>query len=70
MRSKATAGQSNLTLQICRDMPMPLCSLDEQREIVLQGEQLFHNADTAVRYAAEGLRSFGCLRLNGVWEIF
>ena len=33
-RSKATAGQSNLTLEICRDLPVPLCSIAEQEEIV------------------------------------
>jgi type I restriction enzyme, S subunit len=35
-RSKATAGQSNLTLEICRDLPIPVCSLAEQQEIVRQ----------------------------------
>lgn len=33
-RSKATAGQSNLTLEICRDLPVPICSAYEQREIM------------------------------------
>lgn len=33
-RSKATAGQRNLTLEICRDLPVPLCSTEEQLEIV------------------------------------
>ncbi|HDR9504095.1 TPA: restriction endonuclease subunit S [Burkholderia cepacia] len=33
-RSKATAGQSNLTLEICRNLPVPLCSYAEQVEIV------------------------------------
>lgn len=32
-KAKATAGQSNLTLEICRDLPIPLCSLPEQQEI-------------------------------------
>jgi type I restriction enzyme, S subunit len=32
-KAKATAGQSNLTLEICRDLPVPLCSLSEQHEI-------------------------------------
>ena len=31
--SKATAGQFNLTLETCRDMMLPVCSISEQREI-------------------------------------
>lgn len=33
-RSKATVGQVNLTLEICRDLPIPIPSLPEQQEIV------------------------------------
>ncbi|MEQ5840464.1 restriction endonuclease subunit S [Paraburkholderia acidicola] len=33
-KSKATAGQSNLTLEICRNLPVPICSFAEQVEIV------------------------------------
>ena len=35
-RSKATAGQRNLTLEICRDSPIPLPDITEQYEIVLR----------------------------------
>lgn len=33
-RAKTTAGQHNLTLEICRDLPLPLPSLAEQEQIV------------------------------------
>jgi type I restriction enzyme, S subunit len=33
-KSKATAGQFNLTLEICRNILIPLCSLEEQQRIV------------------------------------
>ena len=33
-RAKATAGQFNLTLEICRDLPLPLPPVDEQARIV------------------------------------
>lgn len=33
-QSKATAGQFNLTLEICRDLPIPVPSLVEQQEII------------------------------------
>jgi type I restriction enzyme, S subunit len=32
-QGKATAGQLNLTLEICRDLPVPLCSAEEQTAI-------------------------------------
>lgn len=38
-RSKATAGQFNLTLQICRDLPVPVPPADEQRRIVSELER-------------------------------
>lgn len=38
-QSKATAGQFNLTLEICRDLPIPVPSLLEQQEIVNQFEE-------------------------------
>ena len=38
-RAKATAGQSNLTLEICRDLPLPLPPFQEQEQIVAEVEQ-------------------------------
>ncbi len=32
-KSKATAGQFNLTLETCRDIILPVCSISEQKEI-------------------------------------
>lgn len=43
--SKATAGQSNLTLQICRDFPLPIPPVAEQKEIVRRVGSLFSVAD-------------------------
>lgn len=43
--AKATAGQFNLTLEICRDLPLPVPPTLEQHEIVLRIEQLFALAD-------------------------
>jgi len=37
-RAKATAGQFNLTLEICRDLPLPLPPLTEQQQIVSEVE--------------------------------
>ena len=44
-KSKATAEQSNLTLQICRDLPIPIPTFDEQIVIVSRIDALFSVAD-------------------------
>jgi type I restriction enzyme S subunit len=44
-RSKATAGQFNLTLEICRDLPLPLPPLVEQKQIVAEVERRLSVAD-------------------------
>ena len=44
-RAKATAGQFNLTLEICRELPIPLPPTLEQTEIVRRVEQLFAFAE-------------------------
>lgn len=45
MRAKATAGQFNLTLEICRDYPIPTPHISEQKEIVRRVEELYDYAD-------------------------
>ncbi|WP_325918496.1 restriction endonuclease subunit S [Pseudomonas frederiksbergensis] len=44
-RAKATAGQFNLTLEICRELPIPVPPVAEQTEIVRRVDQLFAFAD-------------------------
>ena len=52
-KSKATAGQFNLTLEICRQIEVPLPSMEEQTEIVRRVEALFACADRLeARHAA------------------
>lgn len=46
-KRKATAGQFNLTLAICRDLPIPLPPLAEQHQIVAGVERLLSVADVA-----------------------
>jgi len=60
-RSKATAGQRNLTLEICRDTPVPLPSFDEQREIVRRIETAFEKIDRLAAEAAKALKLVGHL---------
>ncbi len=52
-KSKATAGQFNLTLEVCRQIEVPLPSMEEQTEIVRRVEALFAYADRLeARHAA------------------
>ncbi|WP_330114837.1 restriction endonuclease subunit S [Pseudomonas sp. JS3066] len=51
-RAKATAGQFNLTLEICRELPLPVPPAEEQTEIVRRVEQLFAFADQLEAKAA------------------
>ena len=60
-RSKATAGQRNLTLEICRDTPVPLPSFNEQREIVHRIETAFAKIDRLAAEAAKALKLLGHL---------
>ena len=46
-RAKTTAGQSNLTLELCRLLPMPLPPLAEQHRIVAEAERLLSIAREA-----------------------
>jgi len=56
-RAKATAGQSNLTLQICRELPLPVPPLTEQHRIVAEVERrvsVIDNLAAAVETALRG----------------
>lgn len=50
--SKATAGQRNLTLEICRRSPVPVPPLDEQAEIVRRIEAAFSRIDRLTEEAS------------------
>lgn len=44
-KAKATAGQFNLTLEICRDIPLPIPPVEEQKEICRRVKVLLDTAD-------------------------
>jgi len=54
-RSKATAGQFNLTITICRNLPLPLPPLAEQRRIVAEVERRLSVADEVARTVEHSL---------------
>ncbi|MBD2254462.1 restriction endonuclease subunit S [Nostoc parmelioides] len=51
--AKATAGQFNLTLEICRDLPLPIPSTLEQQRIVNVLERCFALADMLAEQVAD-----------------
>lgn len=61
-RGKATAGQTNLTLEICRDLPIPFPPLDEQIAIADEVSRLVSIVE--VQHQAIGVASARASRLR------
>lgn len=61
-RAKATAGQFNLTLAICRDLPLPVPSLEEQRVIVEEVERRLSVVDKLEAILKANLKQASRLR--------
>jgi len=69
-RAKATAGQFNLTLEICRDLPLPLPTLLEQQQIVLEVERLLSVADATEETIARSLKQAERMRQSILQQAF
>ena len=69
-RAKATAGQFNLTLEICRDLPLPLPSLLEQQQIVSEVEHLLSIADAMEQTIKQSLKQSERLRQSILQQAF
>ena len=69
-KSKATAGQWNLTLEICRDLPIPVCSLAEQNQIVQEIESRFSVCDKMEEAIDEDLKKAELLRQSILKKAF
>jgi type I restriction enzyme S subunit len=61
-RAKATAGQFNLTLEICRDLPLPVVPLNEQVRIVEDVERRLSIIAKLEKSVADDLARAGRLR--------
>lgn len=61
-KAKTTAGQHNLTLEICRNLPIPYCSLAEQTQIVTILEQKLTACDALATELANGLKQAELLK--------
>jgi type I restriction enzyme S subunit len=60
--AKATAGQFNLTLEICRDLPLPLPPLAEQEELVAEVERRLSVVEEVEAQVEAGLKRAARLR--------
>jgi len=61
-QAKATAGQFNLTITICRNLPLPLPTLTEQHRIVEEIERRFSAADEVEKVVEQSLGRAARLR--------
>ena len=69
-RAKATAGQFNLTLEICRDLPLPLPPLAEQEQIVAEVERRLSIVDELEATVKANLKRAERLRQSILREAF
>ncbi len=69
-RAKATAGQFNLTLQICRELPLPLPPFDEQQQIVEQVENRLSLVDKIEKELNQALARSEHLRQSILKQAF
>ncbi|MBS1191965.1 MAG: hypothetical protein H6R10_3757 [Rhodocyclaceae bacterium] len=69
-KSKATAGQFNLTLEICREIIIPICSREEQRQIELKLDESLSEADQLDQTLATALQQAEALRQSILKKAF
>jgi type I restriction enzyme S subunit len=63
-RAKTTAGQTNLTLELCREVPIPLPPLEEQHAIIEQLDAALTACDTQQAAIAHALQQAAAQRRN------
>lgn len=63
-RAKTTAGQTNLTLEICRSLPVPLPSLNEQEQIIAVVEALLSGVQAQMAALKLSLQQSAAQRKN------
>ena len=69
-KSKATAGQFNLTLEICRNIEIPLPTLEEQKEIVKEIESRLSVCDSIEKTIDTALQEAEALRQSILKQAF
>lgn len=69
-KAKATAGQFNLTLEICRDIEVPLCHPNEQAEVVRILDSQLSIADQLANEIESALTNADALRQSILKQAF
>lgn len=69
-KTKTTAGQVNLTLEICRDIKIPICGLNEQNEIQSQLESRLSIVDQLENTITTALQQSEILRQSILKKAF
>jgi type I restriction enzyme S subunit len=69
-KSKATAGQFNLTLEICRNIEIPLPTLEKQKEIVKEIESRLSVCDSIEKTIDTALQKAEALRQSILKQAF
>lgn len=69
-RAKATAGQFNLTLEICREIPIPLCCQSEQSKIIDELESRLSIIDELEQSITTALQQAEALRQSILKKAF
>ncbi len=60
--ARATAGQFNIALSTCRELPLPVPPRDEQARIIARTAEILSNLDVAHAYISKGTRYGARLR--------
>ncbi len=68
--SKATAGQWNVKVSTCREIPFPFCSLEEQKQIIQQIENRLSVADKMEESITQSLQRAEVLRQSILKKAF
>jgi type I restriction enzyme S subunit len=69
-RAKTTAGQSNLTLELCRALPVPVAPLAEQERIVAEVDRRLSLVRTVEAEVDANLKRAQALRQSVLGKAF
>jgi type I restriction enzyme S subunit len=69
-RAKATAGQFNLTLEICRDLPIPIPPKEEQIAIKVEIEKTYSIAEKSNTFIKTNIKRAEALRQSILKKAF
>ena len=69
-KAKATAGQFNLTLEICRDIQIPVPPIEKQKQIVVEIESRLSVCDSIEKTVDAALQQAESMRQSILKKAF